>query len=168
MNRFRSLLVSALVLCAVPTSHADDAPKADAPKGDSRVKEALDRLNLKYEMTPRGAFQVTLTYKGNRTQVVFVNSSTSTYGEVEYRDVTSTAYRVKGDLDPKEANDLLADNDNRIIGGWRTVRKDGDTFVIYAIQTPVTASDKELRQIISAAGKTADDKEAERTQKDEF
>lgn len=162
LNPLGWLLVGGLLATTAP-SLADEAPKAD-----DRVKDALDRLKLTYKLTERANYQITFNTKDKRTQVAFVNSSTSKYQGVEYRDITSTAYKVDGDLPAADATALLADNDKRILGQWRTVPEKDVTYVIYAVQLPATASDTELRNALDAVAVTADEMEAKKSDKDDF
>ncbi|HVK06154.1 MAG TPA: hypothetical protein VM490_21975 [Armatimonadaceae bacterium] len=136
---------------------------------DPRVKAALEKLKYAFTVNANKAYVLTFTLKDQkRTQAVFVNSSTEKYGPVEVREVTSTAYKVKGKIAADQAQRLLADNDRRKWGAWRTV-EDGDaTFVIYAVQLPADADAETLDNAIDAVMFTADAMENEMTKADDF
>lgn len=155
-------MATAWLVVLAPTGLAAEEAPADA-----RVKAALDRLKLKYTIS-LDDFRLKYDREGDRSQVAFVNSNTVEFGGLEIREVTSTAYKVKGPLSAKAAHALLVDNDHRKIGAWRAVEEEGDTFVIFAVQIPATADDKTLQLAIDAVVNTADDKEKEATNKDEF
>jgi hypothetical protein len=142
------------------------ADPAKAP--DPRIKAALQQLKYKFSVTERNNYQVEFTLKDKRSQTVFINTNTEKYGSLEIREVTSTAYKVKGALSAEEANKLLLDNDQRKWGGWRAVEDGGYTYVIYAVQLPANADAKTLDDAIDAVMYTADDKEKEVTKEDDF
>lgn len=150
MKSFRVFIALALLVLTANLSSAADIPP------DSRVKDALDRLKLSNTTNADGTFQVIFKVAGDRSQVVFVNSKTQTYYGTEYRDVTSTALEVEGDLEPEQARSLLADNDKRGLGSWRTVKRDDKTYVIYGIQVPVDIPDNRLAAVMAVARDAAD------------
>lgn len=162
----------------VTTEKPIAAPAAAAPKTegktegktvqiDTRVKEALDRMKLNYAIDERGAFRLLFTV-GERRQNVFVDSRIEQFNGLEIRLVTSTAYRVEGELPDAKAKALLADNIRRKIGSWRIASQGGFTYVIYAVQIPADADDNLLRAAMAAVMQTADAVEKEETGKDEF
>lgn len=136
--------------------------------GDARVRGALDSLSYKYTVNDRGNFQLTFGFKDGRSQSVFVYSGVEKFGGREIREVTSTAYRVKGALPLDSSEALLLDNNRRKWGGWRVVEEDGYTYVIYAVQLPADADAATLRNAIDATIQTADGMEKEVTKADKF
>ena len=54
-----------------------------APTADARIKAALDRKNVDYEIDDDGDFRIIFPTDddGNRTQLVFVNSAVEKYGD---------------------------------------------------------------------------------------
>ncbi len=140
---------------------------AAAPQADERVKVALDRLKLKYAIGDRGTYSVVFNVD-KRRQTIFVNSSTQEFNGTEIRLVTSTAFKVDGNLPVEKANALLNDNNRRKLGGWRVVGNNGANYVVYAIQLPANADDNLLRTAIAAAMQSADALELEETGKDEY
>ena len=155
---------------AKPEKPAATAAKpATAPqiKADEQVKAALDRLKLKYGVTDRGTYQLVFNID-KRRQEVFVNSTVQEFNGTKIRLVTSTAFGVDGALPADKAVALLADNNKRKLGGWRTVVQSGKTYVVYAVQVPLNADDTLLRTAIAAAMQSADALEQEATGKDNF
>lgn len=134
---------------------------------DTRVKEALDRMKLNYAIDERGTFRLLFTV-GERRQNVFVDSRVEQFNGLDIRLISSTAYRVEGELPDARAKALLADNARRKIGSWRIASQGGSTYVIYAVQVPADADDNILRAAMAAAMQTADALEKEETGKDEF
>ena len=161
--------------CLLPTgaiaqdTAAPTAPTAPAKKdGDPRVQTALDKLKYKYTVNDNKAYELTFDLKEKRSQLVFINSTTQTFSKMEMREVTSTAYKVKGKIPADQALRLLADNDKRVWGSWRTVEEGDFTYVVYAVQVPADASAETLDKAIDAVMYTADDMENEITKADDF
>jgi hypothetical protein len=166
-----AFLLSATVLVS-SVAIAKDGPQTpqDPPKkeSDPRVKIALDKLKYKYILTKSANYELTFDLKEKRKQVVFVNSGTEEFGKLEIRDVTSTAYKVTGKLPTEQALRLLADNDRRKWGAWRTVEDSGVTYVIYAVQLPADSPAESLDNAINAVMYTADAMEKEMSTEDTF
>ena len=59
---------------------------------DARVTNNLNKLNFKYNIKDDGTFHFTIPV-GNRTQMVFIHSKTSSYGKLEIREVYSVIYQ---------------------------------------------------------------------------
>jgi len=164
--RSAAFVLAALAIGSVTASSS--AAQDEPAKADPRVKAALVSLKYKYSVTDRNNYQVEFTLKDKRTQAVFINSATEKFGKLEIREVTSTAYKVKGALSAEQANRLLQDNNKRKWGGWRAVEEDGTTYVLYAVQLPAGADAATLDDAIDAVMYTADDMEKEVTKADEF
>lgn len=168
LRHVSSVTVLSTILLA-PIHALAQAPTETGDKtGDPRVKTALDSLKYKYTVNKSKAYEVTFDLKDQRSQVVFINSATQKFSKLELREVTSTAFRVKGKLSSEQALRLLADNDRRTWGSWRLVEEDGFTFVIYAVQLPADSNADTLDSAIDAVMYTADEMEKEVTKADDF
>jgi hypothetical protein len=141
---------------------------ARADEADARVKAALDAEKITYEISPAKNFRVIFDYTDDkRSQLVIINSSTSDFHGVSWRDVYSEAFSVKGPLSAQQANALLADSDTHVFGAWCTDQKEGMTHVYYQVAIPATASPKDLHNAISLVASAADEMEKKITKKDD-
>lgn len=165
MNAFRrshAASVLAVALLAIPMAR----PQVQTPvTGDPRVQAVLNKLKYKATVNANRAYEMTFQVNQagmaqGRTQTVYVNSTTESFNNLEFRDVTSTAYKVQGKLPQDAALALLADNDKRKWGAWRTVEMNNETYVIYAVQIPANADETTMDNAIQAAMYTADEMEA--------
>ena len=70
------------------------------PKPDPRVATALDAIGIEPEIDADGDYKLTLKVDedGNRTQIVYVISSTERYGNLEIREVWAPAFKTGGRL----------------------------------------------------------------------
>ena len=170
MNPSRFVYFAALLMiCLLATGAIAQDTAAPAKKdGDPRIQTALDKLKYKYTVNGNKAYELTFDLKEKRSQLVFINSTTQTFSKMEMREITSTAYKVKGKIPADQALRLLADNDKRVWGSWRTVEEGDFTYVVYAVQLPADASAETLDKAIDAVMYTADDMEKEITKADDF
>lgn len=138
-------------------------------KGDKRVAAALDAAELKYEVTPEGDFKLLYQLDDDRTQILYVNSNTEKLGTIEIREVWSIAMNSEEELDAETAGDLLTESGKVKIGGWRvSVGDDENQIVYFSAQVDADADTQSLAQVILAVVQTADAKEQELTEDDEY
>jgi hypothetical protein len=84
------------------------APTTTKQTGDPRVRAALEKAKINYEVTERGNFRVGFNFREDKlTQVAIILSDTSRLGDMEFRTVSSTAYHVKGERPAEVASTLL-------------------------------------------------------------
>ncbi len=137
---------------------------------DSRVGQALDRLNLQYSIEDSGAYRITLNYtQERRRQTGIILSNTSTVGTLEVRTIASLAYVHNGPLPPDLARRLLMENGNRTLGAWRTLDLDGgQTAVLYTAHVDANANPEGLQSALRVVLGSADRLEQELTRQDQF
>lgn len=171
LRRFLALGACLTLLAGLPADAQDPQdpkdPKAPAAP-DPVLKAALDELKLKYDVGPQGDFKLIFDVGEGRSQLVFVQSATEEYGGTRIREIWSPAFKVKGDLDAKLANELLLDSQERKIGGWQLMNLGEERLVIYAIKLPDPKDGEELYRMINAVMLSADEMEKELTSKDEY
>ncbi|MEN9978733.1 MAG: hypothetical protein ABIK38_00105 [candidate division WOR-3 bacterium] len=137
---------------------------------DLRVKAILDDAGYKYEIDSDNDFKMVFDTDENRTQLVFVNSGTETYGDFEIREVWSPVYKFKGNLPAGHANKLLEQSYMKKIGSFDVwVRSDGSKVVRFCAKIAADADASTLTDVIRAVYTTADLMEKELTgKKDEY
>jgi len=136
------------------------SPPARAGTPDPAVKAQLDSLDIKYDVDSDGDFKLTFDVGEGRSQLVWIRSSTETYGTLKIREVWSPGYKSSGaELPVKIANRLLEHSHGLILGGW-TKQK---TFAMLAVKIPVSATPQQLRDACEAAADAADEIEQELT-----
>ena len=62
---------------------------------DLRVQSALDDAGLKYTIDDDGDFRLLFGQEDDRSQLVWINSNTEEYGNMELREVWGIGYRLK-------------------------------------------------------------------------
>jgi hypothetical protein len=139
-----------------------------APQPDSRIKEALEKLGLKYEVTKSGNFKVVFKVQDNRTQVVTIVSKTEKVQGLEIREISSPAYTTKGDISANVSNQLLKDSYRRKLGGWGVIRIDDDSLALFSAKVDANQSVDDLKTSILLAVYAADEMEKSLTQDDKF
>ena len=152
-------------------AHAQVLPQQATTEGepDSRVQEALDNLGFNYEIEESGVIKVGMRFDGDRTQVAYISSTTSTLGEMEIRTIASPANMSEGALPSEMANQLLKDNANKKLGAWQTVElQDQRHLTIFTAKIEANSSPEQLRSALYAVLTTADEMEAELNGGDRF
>ncbi len=74
---------------------------------DPRVEKALKKLGLKYEVDKDGDFKLVFSVEDDRTQVVFINSTTETLGKMEIREIWSPTAKFSSTPPPALSLALL-------------------------------------------------------------
>jgi hypothetical protein len=136
------------------------------PEPDFYIKNQLEEMDLSYEITEGGDFKLIINTGDDRSQLVFISSSTLVYRNLKIRQITSPAYSSNTSTLPKSvANKLLTDSGKKKMGSW--IRYDGDAYFITRIDSK--ASIESLKSALMITIDTADEMEQELSgDKDEF
>ena len=173
------MLVLTALLCLTQFAAAQmgarpAAARPAATSGDARVKRVLDELGYRYEVNSSNDFKLTQpTGDGDRTQIVYVNSNTETYGSLEIREVLAPAFLSDGPLSGAVANRLLRENNDAKLGAWRIVpinsgANAGKYLALFCVQLAADSDAETLRLGIKSALVLADKLEKELTGKDDY
>ena len=140
------------------------------PKPDPRVATALDAIGIEPEIDADGDYKLTLKVDedGNRTQIVYVISSTERYGNLEIREVWAPAFKTGGRLDADVARAMLVTNERMKLGAWRLYDDDDDQMAVYAVQIDADANAEAMRSALQIVVSVADAEELKRTGKDDY
>jgi hypothetical protein len=152
-NMTRSTVFAALALACLAALPA----RAEAP--DAAIKAQLDSLGMKYDVDSDGDYKLTFDLGEGRSQLVWIRSSTETYGSLKVREVWSPGYKLDGELPAKIANRLLEHSHSMILGGW-TKQK---TYAMFVVKILASATPQQVRDAAEAAANAADDMEQELT-----
>jgi hypothetical protein len=147
----------ALALCLALAALLPAQARAGTP--DPALKALLDKQKIKYEIDSDGDYKVTFDLGKGRSQLVWIRSSTETYGSLKVREVWSPGYKLDGELTAKIANRLLEHSHSMILGGW-TKQK---TYAMFVVKILATATPQQVRDAAEAAADAADDMEQELT-----
>jgi len=144
---------------------------AQSTEHDSRVKDQLDKTDLKYEIDDDGDFKLLFEFDDSRSHIVFVNSQTETYGDMEIREVWSVGY-----VSPDEAETVSSDvcenliraNATAKMGAWQIIKMDDKEVGVFRAMVPANASREVIIDTMKLVGITADEKESELLDSDEL
>ena len=165
---------------AAAQTHSDNS----RPAADPRVKAALDHIGYKYELDKQNDYKLTpiqteqtgTSADGKpiwRSQLVYVNSNTETYGSLEIREVLAPAFLSNGPLSAEVANRLLRENNTVKLGSWRVVvinsgPNAGKYLAMFAAQINANSDAESLRLTIKSVILIADRMEKELTNADDY
>ena len=125
-------------------------------KTDTRVEKALKRLGFKYTKKKDGSFKLIFNVGKKRTQIVFIDSTTSVYRDFEIREIWSPAYQAKGDMIPEDvANSLLEDTQKKKMGAWSKI----GSYAIFVARISADSDDESLQSTLKLVLEAADEME---------
>lgn len=165
MNRLIFSLLTAATLI-LPSQIATAEPNTAA--ADPRVKAALEKLGLKYQIDSDGDFKVVMKVDDERTQVAWIMSKTQKLGNLEVRRVVSPAYKSTSPIPEAIANQLLIDSSRRKLGAWQAIEDKNTYLALFTTKIAADSSAKDLGTSLQVTLFTADAMEKTLTGKDDF
>ena len=166
MKTLPIVVVAVLFGIAVPGFTPKARLQASGP--DQRVEKALKKLGLKYAVHKNGDFKLIFTTRGDRTQVVFINSRTETLRKMEIREIWSPVAKFSSTPPSALSQALLEKNGSFKIGSY-AYKKAGDVYVlVFHAQISANASAEELLSVVIGVAGVADAAESDIMQTDDF
>ncbi len=135
---------------------------------DPRVEKALKKLGLKYEVDKDGDFKLVFSVEDDRTQVVFINSTTETLGKMEIREIWSPTAKFSSTPPPALSLALLEKNSTFKIGSYQYKKSGSTYYLVFSVHLSAEAPAEELGSIVAAVAKTADATEKEIMESDDY
>ncbi len=127
---------------------------AQTPR-DARVVENLTKLGFKYDVKDDGSFLFTIPV-GSRTQMVFINSSTSQFNQMEIREVYSVIYQSNQKPNEAQLSQLLLDNSQKKLGAWEMISDNNQFFLVFTAKVIASQNEADLRSTIDIVANAAD------------
>jgi hypothetical protein len=159
----------ALVACMLVAGQTNAQIGDRKATGDVRVKRLLDQTELKYEIDSDGDFKLINSFDNGRTQILFVNSNTERFLNMEIREVWSVGYiSPTGVIPSTVALDLLRANSKIKLGAWQITKMGGKDVAVFAAKIAADTDVKTLLGTMQLVSEAADEKEAEITKKDDL
>lgn len=135
---------------------------------DARVEKLLIELGLKYTIDDDGDFRLGFQLEHDRSQLVWINSNTSTYRGMEVREVWAPAYRSPVEFPADVSFRLLRQNRKMKLGAWEAAKMGDDYFAVFSVKISAEPDAETLLSVIKFVVEAADEMEQELTGKDEF
>jgi hypothetical protein len=172
MNHSFHLKSISLVIISILSVLFSPIDPAHAGTADAKVKAALDKAGLQYQVTGDGDFKVLINIDGKRTQqvVVFSNIEKINGTPMEIREIFSFAYKGSGTLSADIANKMMKDSRTKKIGAWELVSVNNGATIVAAFDAkiPADTNAESLVSVIQFVAISADLMEKEVTNKDDF
>lgn len=161
------LLAFSLLSCSSKT--ATQAPPAapSPPQHDMRIKTLLDALEANYEIDADADFKLEWEFDNGRNQIVYVNSNTEEYENMEIREVWSFAHKEEAPLPGWMANKLLESSSTIKWGAWHVMGK-GPYFVVFVVKLEANSSAQMLSDAMKIVREQADKMEIELNGDDDY
>lgn len=168
MKRLIDVVVLATATVITAATQITFAQPSTPTTGDPRVKAALEKEGLKYEVDQDGDFRVGMRFSDGRTQIVLIRSATEQVGGMEIRELLSPAYKVKGKLSADVANKLLADSANKKLGAWQVFSNQEYSIAVFSSRIPAGSNPDDLIATLQVTLRSADSMEKALSGKDDF
>jgi len=161
--------VKILLLAALLSTLASAAAFAQS-EADPRVKDALEAAGLKYTVNSSNNYKVVYRMDSDpdRSHLAFIVSKTSSYRDLEIREIWSVAAILAEYPEEETVHRLLAMNSTAKIGAWAIEESDGEVWIMYTVKVPSDLSPDELNDAIYFVAEVCDELEAELTGADEY
>lgn len=157
-------VATAMIACA-SRAMIEDRGDEDSPKGDARVRKTLNSTDLSYSVDKDGDFRLSFSLKDDRSQLVFVNSHTTEFRNLELREVWTFAAEREEGFTKEELERLLKYNAAIKFGAWQISGK----RAIFSCRVAATLGAKSLESVIRLVAEAGDELERELTNgKDKF
>ncbi len=132
---------------------------AQKSKFDPRIENILAELKFKYEQNPvNGDYTFELKIN-NRKQNVFVQSTTSSYQNLEMREVYSVIYRNEKSPNLETLQSLMIDTSHKHLGAWELAFENDIYFIVFNAKVNANMNVKELQDTIRLVALSADEME---------
>jgi hypothetical protein len=118
------------------------------PKSDPRVRHALDKQELKYQIDDDGDFRLVFTMEGGGEHVVYVMSQTEQLGPFEVREVWAPLAKIDDSFTRDDAVELLRVAGQYKIGCGRLVGSDDNLLAIFCARVPANLDAAALESVI--------------------
>jgi hypothetical protein len=124
---------------------------------DSKIKDQLDRLGMKYEITDGGNFKLIINFTDNRSQVVIVYSKTweSESTNLTIREISAPIYK-NSYIPTNILKKALDANYNEILGSFQTISTEENSLLLYTLKVNDVVPDDLLKRLINQCAITAD------------
>ncbi|MEB3298035.1 MAG: hypothetical protein VKO21_00930 [Candidatus Sericytochromatia bacterium] len=154
----RCLILSgslALVLGLPLVAHAAPPGTGERPL----MARLLDGLGFVHERDSDGDYKLIFQLDDGRSQMVWINGETETYGPYEIHEIWSPAHRFKGKL--PEAESFLEDSQVKKLGAWQMRRiSEDERVLIFVAKVPGPPTEASLRAVLQLVIDVADSTEA--------
>lgn len=138
-------------------------------KVDQRIKAQLDSMEYHYTITNDGDIKLICQISDERTQVVFINSQTQNYQEMEIREIFSPAALFSANnLTLPLAKKLLEENYNKKLGAYQLISSDENSLLTFTVKADANSDALTLNKIIWLVARTSDDLEKEISATDSY
>jgi hypothetical protein len=169
-NSFNLKSLSLLAIATISIALGALQPANAAEQEDARVRAALEKAGIEFQVTDDKTFKVIVKLKGGRTHVVLIDSNTSKIKgtNMEFREVYALAHKVEGELPADLSNKMMKQSHDKKIGAWELIQGDGTGLAVFTAKVDAGLNDTNLAKIINSVGLVADTMESEISGKDEY
>jgi hypothetical protein len=133
--------------------------KLQKRSNDPRIKAQLEALNLEYEISNHGAYELNFEFEEGRCQKIWIESDTETLGTFEIRNIWSCAFVSDNPLPGNVTHQLLMANRDAVFGAWSTFEDEGETFLVFEAKLPTNIDVNALKTVVVEVATTTDELE---------
>jgi hypothetical protein len=123
---------------------------------DDHLAAALRSAGFPFESDDTGGAQILVSMENGRTQRIYVDAATTTFGDLELRKIWTGAYMSRDDLPRRTIDFVLAQNYMVPFGAWATFLEGGELFLVFEAKLPAVLSPDTFLEVIQLVGQVAD------------
>lgn len=165
------LTISLLFAVVAPAfAQVGNATKGSS-SADPRVRRLLDQLGYKYSIDDDDDYKLTLPVGDNgRTQLMFINSETNSYGNIEVRELWCYCYYSEEEPSRALCMKLLQDNSKKKFGAWEIAysSSSGKYSAAFNVKLAPDIDAETLKDAIQMAIEAADEMEMQISDDDTY
>jgi len=140
--------------------------KAEKASADPRVAKSLAEAGLRAVVNDSGNYVLLFALDNDRSQQVFIQSSTSQWGTMEIRNVFAFAYVSKTRLSQAKLEKLLKANAHLKSGAWELI-EGKEWLAVLSVKVAADCDGEALKTVVRGAAAEADEVELDFTGKDD-
>jgi len=135
---------------------------------DARVRRALQQTELKFDTDKDGDYRLHFTFEDKRTQLAFIRSRTSEWGNMEIREVFALGYKGQSRLSQAMLEKLLKDNAVKKSGAWELLEQNGTYAAVFSVKVSADCDSAALETVVRGVAVSADEMEKALTGTDDL
>lgn len=121
---------------------------------DKKLGKTLAKQKLEFEVDAEGDYKLTFDVGSGRTQVVWVRSGASAYGDLGVREILSIGSQApSGVLPPALADRLLQTNPQSKLGAWARTAE----HAVFIARVPADMDGRQLASALELVARSVDE-----------
>ncbi|GAB4135955.1 MAG: serine protease [Planctomycetaceae bacterium] len=123
---------------------------------DPLVQKIVDDLKLQYTLSILGNVRVMQKLKNGKIKSIFISNSRRKVGNLEVRDIYTTAYIYPQSVPQDVSNMLLEQSGRSTIAAWSIRSVNKKKYIVYSAKIAANADSQSVKQLLETMAASAD------------